>query len=118
MSRSARRQHDVRVLIDECLPIQVRHLLPGHETVTVEYLGWKGLKNGALLDAAEQGGFGVLVTSDVALLREQNLTRRKIGVVVLRSNKLKQLRVMAAAISEAVRTVMPGVPIVLVPPQP
>lgn len=107
----------MRVLIDECLPVQVRHLLPDHDTVTVEYMGWKGLKNGALLDAAEQGGFAVLVTSDVALLREQNLTQRKIGIVVLRTSKLKQLRAMAVAIGDAVRTVMPGVPIVLVPSQ-
>jgi hypothetical protein len=32
------------------------------EAMTVQYMGWAGLKNGELLTAAEAAGFDVLVT--------------------------------------------------------
>lgn len=44
----------MRVLIDECLPIRLRRALPEHDARTVEFMGWMGLKNGALLAAAER----------------------------------------------------------------
>jgi hypothetical protein len=40
----------VRVLLDEDLPIRLRlYFTEGVTVETVEYRGWKGLKNGALL---------------------------------------------------------------------
>jgi hypothetical protein len=50
----------MRILLDECVPLQVRHALPDHEVVTVQRMGWTGVGNGDLLDAAEQAGFEVL----------------------------------------------------------
>ena len=40
----------MKILIDENLDIRLRHLFPHYETYTVEYMGWKGLSNGAMLD--------------------------------------------------------------------
>jgi hypothetical protein len=51
----------VRVLLDEQLPRQLAPVLIGHEVRTVQQESWKGLKNGALLDAAESAGFTVLL---------------------------------------------------------
>ena len=54
----------MRVLLDEDIPIRLRlHFGTNVRVETVEYRGWKGLKNGALLRAAEQH-FDVLVTTD------------------------------------------------------
>jgi hypothetical protein len=39
-------------------------LLADYEIFTVAYLGWTGIRNGDLLDAAERAGFDVLITSD------------------------------------------------------
>jgi hypothetical protein len=54
----------VRVLLDEQLPRQLTPLLTSHEVRTVQQQSWAGLKNGALLDAAEVAGFSVLLTGD------------------------------------------------------
>jgi hypothetical protein len=43
------------------------------------------MTNGELLEAAEQGGYAVLVTTDSHLKYQQNLTTRTIGIVVLLS---------------------------------
>ena len=40
----------MKILIDEDLDIRLRHLFPDYETYTVDYMGWKGLSNGAMLD--------------------------------------------------------------------
>jgi len=42
----------MRILLDECLPLDFRHSFPGHETHTVQGAGLKGKKNGELLRAA------------------------------------------------------------------
>ena len=54
----------MKALLDEDIPHKLRGHLSAHETVTVAYLGWSGLKNGELLKAAEGAAFDVLVTSD------------------------------------------------------
>ncbi len=44
----------MRVLLDEDIPIRLRLYFKEELMVeTVEYRGWKGLKNGALLHAAQ-----------------------------------------------------------------
>jgi predicted nuclease of predicted toxin-antitoxin system len=48
----------VRILIDECLPTRCRTWFPGHTVETVEFRGWKGVLNGALLARAVAAGFG------------------------------------------------------------
>jgi hypothetical protein len=76
----------MRVLIDECLPQALWKHLPAHEAVTAVYAGFSGLKNGALLQAAEDAGFEVFVTGDRSLEYEQNLPDRKLAVVALSAN--------------------------------
>jgi hypothetical protein len=46
----------VKILLDENLPHQLRHELPGHECFTVAFMGWAGLENGALLARAANAG--------------------------------------------------------------
>ena len=50
---------------------------------TAYELGWATLKNGELLAAAESNGFEVFVTTDTNLAYQQNLSKRKIAIVVL-----------------------------------
>ena len=74
----------MRVLLDKDLDVRLRHHFgEGVEAVTVQYRGWKGLKNGRLLAAAE-AEFDVLVTADDSLPAQQNLAQFKIAVVILR----------------------------------
>jgi hypothetical protein len=54
--------------------------------------GWERLANGALLDAAEAAGFDLLVTADKNIYYQQNLTGRKISIVVLGNAQWPVLR--------------------------
>ena len=74
----------IRVLLDEDVPLRLRaHFPEDAEVETVQYRGWKGLKNGKLLSAAE-AAFDVLVTMDKNLPYQQNIDRYDIAVIILR----------------------------------
>ena len=58
-------------------------VLKAHTVVEARARGWERYDNGDLLNAAEEAGFDVLVTSDKRIRYQQNLTGRKIALVVL-----------------------------------
>ena len=76
--------------------------------VRVDELGWQGLENGALLDAAEQAGFDLLLTCDQNVRYQQNFTGRKLALVVLSSNHWPTLRRVAARVATAIDFVQTG----------
>ena len=100
----------MRVLLDEQLPRQLAPFLIGHDVRTVQQQSWAGLKNGTLLTEAEAAGFAVLVTGDQNLVHQQNLTKRKLGVIALQaaSNALEDLLPVVAAALAAIDKVQPG----------
>lgn len=98
----------MKVLLDENLPHRLRHRLGSHEAFTVSYMGWAGLKNGELLKVAEEAGFAVFVTGDQTLSYEQNLTGRRIAVLVLSTIDRDILKSNAPLIIAALDTVTPG----------
>lgn len=65
--------------------------------------------NGELLELAE-AGFEVLVTVDTNIEYQQNLTGRKIAIVILRarSNRLTHLSPHFPACVEALQSIEPG----------
>jgi len=100
----------VRILLDEQLPRQLAQYLVGHEARTVQQESWTGLKNGALLTKAEVAGFSVFLTGDQNLEFQQNISRRRLGVIVLcaASNALEDLLPLVPAALTAIATVRPG----------
>jgi hypothetical protein len=52
------------VLFDQSTPVRLRTALVGHRVETAAQRGWDTLTNGDLLEAAEDAGFEVFVTSD------------------------------------------------------
>jgi hypothetical protein len=70
-------------LFDHSTPAPLRHHLEGHEVKEAVELGWDKLSNGELPAEAEQAGFEVLVTADKNIRYQQNLTGRKIAIVVI-----------------------------------
>jgi hypothetical protein len=46
-------------------------------------MGWDSLANGELIEAAENGGFDVMVSADQNLRYQQNLAGRRLALVVL-----------------------------------
>ncbi len=92
----------MRVLLDEDVPIRLRLPFSDEITVeTVEYRGWKGLKNGALLRVA-QDHFDVLVTRNDSIPYQQPLQRIDLAIVVLRPS-LPHLEDMVELVPEGQR---------------
>ena len=98
----------MKILFDANTPAPLAWFLRGHEVVRADELGWQGLENGALLDAAEQAGFDLLLTCDQNVRYQQNLAGRKLAVVILTSNHWPTLRRVAARIATAVDFVQTG----------
>ena len=68
----------MKIILDESTPQKLRLLIEkSHEVVTTWFQGWSGLKNGALLSAAEEAGFDLFITADQELSDQQNLAGRK-----------------------------------------
>ena len=65
-------------------------------------LGWQNLENGALLDAAEQAGFEVLIACDQNIRHQQDFTDRKLAVVILSTNHWPTPRPVAVRIASVV----------------
>jgi predicted nuclease of predicted toxin-antitoxin system len=72
----------VRILIDECVDWRLRRALQGHHCISVQEMGWSGVKNGKLL-ALAQAEFDIFLTADRNLSFQQNTTKYQIAVVVL-----------------------------------
>ena len=73
----------MRVLLDQGTPVPVRRHLQHHTVRTASQQGWATLGNGELLAAAEALGFDVFITTDKNLRYQQNLSRRRIAIVVV-----------------------------------
>lgn len=61
------------VLFDHGTPKGLAQALPGHMVHTARSRGWNTLSNGALLSAAEEAGFDLLLTTDRRIRYQQNL---------------------------------------------
>src|SRR5215204_4185753 len=72
----------MRILFDQGTPAPLRRALTGHIVSTAYAMSWTKLDNGALLDAAELH-FDVLITTDRNLRYQQNVSGRKLAIMVL-----------------------------------
>jgi hypothetical protein len=62
----------MKIILDESVPQKLRLLIEGdHTVVTTWYRAWSGLKNGQLLNAAEEAGFELFITADQELTYQQ-----------------------------------------------
>ena len=74
----------MKIILDESAPQKLRLLIDSrHFVVTTWFHGWSGLKNGALLAAAEAEGFDLFITADQELSYQQNLAGRHMAILVL-----------------------------------
>jgi hypothetical protein len=62
-----------RILLDESAPVGLKGFLQGHYVQTADDMGWAGISNGRLLDAAEAAGFEVMVTADRSIRAQQRV---------------------------------------------
>lgn len=99
----------MKLLLDECMPVDFRLLVTGHDVFTVKYMGWSGIKNGALLARAAGDGFDALVSTDGSLEHQQNLTTLPVAILVLHapSNTLSDLSPLVPALLQLLSNLPP-----------
>ena len=98
----------MRILFDHDVPRTLRRHLTGHEVETAREKGWAELSNGDLLNEAEREGYEAFITADQKMPYQQNLGRRVLGIVILRSNNWAQVREKIPAVQEALDGIQPG----------
>jgi hypothetical protein len=82
----------MRILLDHNVPAPLRYALRGHAVETAYERGWSELSNGALISAAQDAGFDLLITTDKGIRHQQNWSGRTLALLVLSTNDWTRLR--------------------------
>jgi hypothetical protein len=99
----------MRILFDHGTPRGLARALPGHMVIKTDAVAWERLSNGALLKAAEEAGFDLLLSTDQNIRYQQDLTDRKIAVIILSGcTKWSRVRMHFERIAAAVNAAIPG----------
>lgn len=98
----------MRILFDNGTPKPIAGSLVGHEVAFARQIGWHELKNGELLRQAEEGGYELLLTSDKNIRYQQNLSGRRIAIVVLGNQQWPDVKFHLDRIVAAVNAAIPG----------
>jgi hypothetical protein len=98
----------VLILFDNNVPRGLARALTSHTIVESQERGWRLFKNSDLLRAAEDAAFDVLVTRDKGIRHQQNLSGRKLALVVLSQGRWRLVRQGLEAIAAAVDAATPG----------
>jgi hypothetical protein len=91
------------------MPRKLRRDLPKFVIRTAQEEGWSAFSNGELLEQASTE-FDVFVTIDQRMRYQQNLSRFRIGVVVIEvpDTRFVYLRALVPDLNEAIANVAPG----------
>jgi hypothetical protein len=92
----------VKLLFDQGTPVPLRRYLRPHQVTTVYELGWSTLQNGDLISQTEGVGFDVLITTDKNWKYQQNLSERRLAIVVLLSTSWPKIQEKVADVVIAV----------------
>jgi hypothetical protein len=97
----------MRILFDQGTPAPLRHELTGHAVSTAYEMGWAQFENGDLLQAAE-AAFDVFITTDPNLRYQQNVTRRRLAILVLPTTSWPTIQLHLPSVATAVNALRPG----------
>ena len=98
----------MKILFDQGTPWPLRRFLTGHIVHNAFRQGWSELENGDLLKAAEEAGYDLFITTDQNLRYQQNLTDRKLAILVLLSTSWPRIRPHGESIAHAVNEMTAG----------
>ena len=98
----------MRILFDQGTPVPLRRWMGVHEVGTAWQHGWAQLSNGDLLTAAEAAGYDLLVTTDQNLRYQQDLSSRRIAILVLTIANWPTIEPHAAGIATTASAMRPG----------
>ena len=90
----------MNIIIDECVPSIVKRVLADRAIVSVQDMGWAGVKNGKLLSLISKE-FDVFITSDKNLRYQQNLSDISLAIILLPSNQVPVIKQLLPQIDTA-----------------
>ena len=99
----------MKVVLDECVPIDFRHHVTGHDVFTAVYMGWTGVGNGRLLALAAGDGFDAVVTTDGNVAFQINPANIPVAVIIpeVRSNDIADLLPLVPELHAALSNLNP-----------
>jgi hypothetical protein len=105
----------LKILLDENVEVAFKTYFLDRTIFTVRELGWNGRKNGVLLRSMRDEGFEILITLDQHLPHQQNLSKLKIGVIVLlvKDARLPTLIALRSLVENALDKIAVGQSIVI-----
>lgn len=98
----------MKILFDNGTPKPIARSLTSHEISFARGIGWHELGNGELIQKAEEAGYGVLLSTDKNIRYQQNLSGRKIALVVLGNQQWPLVKRHLDKIAAAVDACTPG----------
>ena len=98
----------MKILFDQGTPLPLRRALPADSVTTVYEQGCSTLQNGQLLAIAEQAGFDLFITTDQNLKYQQQLTGRRLAILVLGTTSWPRIKAQADTIRQVVEQLSPG----------
>jgi hypothetical protein len=96
------------ILFDNGTPKPIAKILIGHEVTRARQIGWHELENGELIERAEEAGYELLLSTDKNIRYQQNLSSRRIALVVLGNSQWPMVRLHLDEIAAAVNSSIPG----------
>ena len=98
----------MKILFDQGTPVPLRRTFVDHHVATAYELGWSTLHNGQLLALAEAEAYDLLITTDQNLRYQQNLTGRRIAILVTGSTSWPRIQQHLDRIRVAVEHITSG----------
>jgi hypothetical protein len=98
----------MKILFDNGTPKPIAHSLSGHEIAYARRIGWHELENGELIQPAEEAGYEVLLSTGKNIRYQQNLSGRKIALVVLGNQQWPLVKLHLDKTAAAVNACTPG----------
>jgi len=96
------------ILFDHSTPAPLAPYLTKHSVTKAKDRGWDKLSNGDLLTEAERAGYDLLLTADNNMRYQQNLTGRRIALVVLSTPQWPRVQLHIDKITAVLNSAEPG----------
>jgi hypothetical protein len=96
------------ILFDHGTPRSIARWLTGHIVIEAVERGSDRLNNGALLKAAEEAAFDLLLSTDKNIQYQQNLKDRRIAIVILGNPRRPAVHRYIDRVIAAVNAATPG----------
>jgi hypothetical protein len=98
----------MKILFDNGTPKPIARSLTGHEVTFARQIGWHQFENGELIRRAEDAGYEVLLSTDKNIRYQQNLTNRRIALVILGNQQWPLVKLHPDKIAAVVDAARPG----------